>query len=66
MGLIQKREIAHMMHENITQNRQLRIDWRDLAKLGLERGAEAVQGSGRIQLGDFVTNLVADKFALEI
>lgn len=64
--LVQKWEIAHMMHKNIPQNWQLRIDRRDLAELRFKRGAETVQGGGGVQLSDFIADLVTDEFALEI
>lgn len=55
-----------MMHKNIPQNWQLRIDRRDLAELRFKWGAETVQGGGGVQLSDFVADLVTDEFALEI
>lgn len=44
MRLVQKWEIANMMHKDIPQNRQLGVNGRDFAKLGSEGGAEALQG----------------------
>ena len=66
LRLIQKRELADMMHKDISQNRQLRVKRADLAKLGLEGGAETLECGGGVELSDFLLDLLGDELALEI
>ena len=55
-----------MMHKDISQNRQLRVKRADLAKLGLEGGAETLECGGGVELSDFLLDLLGDELALEI
>jgi hypothetical protein len=41
LGLVEKGKLANMVNEYIPQDGELRIEGRDLAKLGLERGAKS-------------------------
>lgn len=43
--LVEKREIAHMVNKNIPQNRQFRINGRNLAEFRLKWRTKAMQGS---------------------
>lgn len=53
-----------MMHKDIPQNRQLTIQRAHFAEIALERGAEALQGGGGVELGDLKFHLLGDELAL--
>lgn len=65
-GLVQEREVADMVDEDVTENGEFRIDGGDFAVFGLEGGAEAVQGSWGVEFGDLGADLVGDEFAFEV
>lgn len=65
-GLIEERELAHMVHKDVSQNRQFRINGGNFPKFRFEGSAEAVEGSRGVQLVDFVTYLTGDQLALQI
>lgn len=65
-GLVEEREIPHMVDEDVAKDGELRIDWGDLAEFRLERGTEATEGSWGIQLGDFLVYLAGKEFSLEV
>jgi hypothetical protein len=64
--LVKEREISNVMNKDIAQNRQFRVDGRNLAELRSKGGAEALQRSGGVELGNFFADLTGDKLALEI
>lgn len=55
-----------MVHEDISQDRQFRVYGGDLAEFGPEGGAEALEGSGGVQLRDLAGDLAADELAFEV
>jgi hypothetical protein len=50
LGLVQEGEVAHMVDEDEAQQRELRVLGRNLAGVGAEGRAEALEGGGRGQL----------------
>jgi len=44
--LIKERELSHMVNEDVSQNGELGVQRRYLAKLGFEGGTKPTQGSG--------------------
>lgn len=64
--LVEKGEIPHMVHKDISQNRKFRINRRNLTKFRLEWGSEASQGCWRVEFGDFALDLTADKLAFQV
>lgn len=66
LRLIQKREFSNMMHENISQDRQIRIQWGDFTKLRSKRRAESLEGGWGVELSDLEFDLLGNEFALEI
>jgi hypothetical protein len=55
-----------MMHKNIPQNRQIRVQRAYFPEIRFERGAESLEGGGGIQLGNFEFDLLGYEFAFEI
>lgn len=55
-----------MVNEDVPEDRELRIDRRNLAEFGTKRRAKSLQGSGGVQLGDFIAHLPCNQLALEI
>jgi hypothetical protein len=53
-----------MVNEDIPQNREVGVEGRDFAKLGLERCAESLECGWGVQLFDFEFDLLRDEFAL--
>lgn len=64
MGLVEEREVAHVMDEDVAQDGQVRVDRSNLAEFGLEGCTEAVEGRGGVQLVDFADDLAADQLTL--
>lgn len=65
-GLVEEGELAHVVDEDVAQYRQLRVQGRHLAVLGLEGGAEAPQRRRRVELRDLPFDLLGDQLALEV
>jgi hypothetical protein len=42
LGLVEKGEVANMMHEDIAKDRKFRVDGRDLTELRAKRCAESL------------------------
>lgn len=55
-----------MMHEDVAQDGQLRVQWRHFTKFRLERCAEASQRGGGVELGDLELDLLGEEFAFEV
>jgi hypothetical protein len=66
LGLVEKREVAHMVNEYEAQQRELRVLGSNLAGVGAEGRAKALEGGGRREFGDFILCLARDELALEI
>lgn len=47
LGLVQEREVAHMVYEYVAKNRELGVLWGYLALVGAERGPESLESGGR-------------------
>jgi hypothetical protein len=55
-----------MMHENISQDRKIRIQGGDFTKLRSKRRAESLEGGWGVELSDLEFDLLGNEFALEI
>jgi len=66
LGLVEEGKLAHMVDEDVSKERELRVQRRDLAKVGLEGRAEASQRCGRVELRNLPFDLFGNEFALEI
>lgn len=66
LRLVEKWKVAHMVDEDVSEYREIRVERGYLSKIGLEGGAESAQGSRGVQLGDFTPNLLREELSLEI
>jgi hypothetical protein len=66
MGLIQERKFADMVNEDISQNREIRIQRRDLAILGPKGSTKSLQCRWRGELLDFIVRLIGYEFSFQI
>jgi hypothetical protein len=66
LRLIQKRKLSDMMHKDIPQDRQLRVQRTYFAKVGFERRAEALECGGGVELCDLVLDLLGYQLALQV
>lgn len=66
LRLIEKRKLPNMVHKDIPQNRQLRVQRADLAKVGFKGGAEALECGGRVELCNLVLDLLGYQLALQV
>lgn len=64
--LIEEWEIANMVDEDVAQNWQFGVDWRNLTKFRSKGGAEALECGWGVEFGDFVADLTGDELALEV
>ncbi len=55
-----------MVHEDVAQDRQVRIQRAYFAKVGFEGGAEALECRWGVQFGDFEFDLLGDQLALQV
>jgi hypothetical protein len=55
-----------MVHKNISQDREVRVQRTYFAKVGFEGGAEALEGGWRVELCDFELDLLGDQLALQV
>jgi hypothetical protein len=55
-----------MVHEDVSQNRQLRVNGGDLAELRSEGRSESLKGCGGVEFGDLCVDLSGDELALEV
>lgn len=55
-----------MVDEDVSENRKVGLERRDLPKVGFERGAEPAQGSRGVKLGDFTLDLLREELSFEI
>jgi hypothetical protein len=63
---VEEWKVAYMVDEDVSEDRQLAIDGGDFAKGATKRGAEALQGSWRIELVYFELDLPRDEFSFEV
>ena len=66
MRLVEKREIADMVNEDISKDREFRVDRSEFAEFGPERLAKAAEGRGGVQLGNLASDFPPDEFAFEV
>lgn len=65
-GLVEEGKLAHMVHEDEAEDGQFGVVGSHFAKVGFEGGAEAAEGSRRVELINFPANLLADEFSLQV
>ena len=55
-----------MMHKDISQDRQIRIEGGDFTKLRSKRRTESLEGGWGVELSDFEFDLLGNEFTFEI
>lgn len=55
-----------MVNEDVSQDRELRIEGGNLAHVGFERRAETLESGGRVEFRDLIPDLLGDEFSLEV
>lgn len=65
-GLVEEREVADMVDEDVAEDGEFGVDGGDFAVFRFEGGAEAVQGGWGVEFGDLGADLVGNEFAFEV
>lgn len=64
--LVEEGKVANMVNEDVSQDRELRIEGGNLAHVGLERRAKTLESGGRVEFRDLIPDLLGDEFSLEV
>lgn len=64
--LVQERELAHMVHEDVSQDGEVGLEGRDLAVFRAKGSAEALERSRRAELIYLEPHLLGNELSLEI
>lgn len=66
LRLVEKGKVADMVHKDVAEDGELRVDRGDFAEGTAERGSKALKGGGRVELCNLKVDLLGNELALKV